>query len=177
MTLAHLARRTGAPYVRPLWWSAPEKRLLRDCEDAFLLGDCLLVAPVLGPGVDRRSVPLPRGRWYDTATGQAYEGPARVVVDAPLGRIPVFARGGAVLPVRGENGGTELEVWAPARGRTGGGLVVPDAGDGWEEPEIERYRVRWSGTRILVEREGEDGVGEPRRPVRVRGLGPGGGQM
>ncbi|MFI8087085.1 glycoside hydrolase family 31 protein [Streptomyces sp. NPDC086080] len=177
MTLAHLARRTGAPYVRPLWWSAPEERLLRDCEDAFLLGDCLLVAPVLGPGVDRRSVPLPRGRWYDTATGQAYEGPARVVVDAPLGRIPVFARGGAVLPVRGENGGTELEVWAPARGRTGGGLVVPDAGDEWEEPEIERYTVRWSGARILVEREGEDGVGEPRRPVRVRGLGPGGGQM
>ncbi|WP_103544095.1 glycoside hydrolase family 31 protein [Streptomyces sp. SM1] len=177
MTLAHLARRTGAPYVRPLWWSAPEERPLRDCEDAFLLGDCLLVAPVLGPGVDRRAVQLPRGRWYDTATGRAYEGPARVLVDAPLSRIPVFARGGAVLPVRGEDGGTELEVWAPARGRTGSGLVVPDAGDGWEEPEIERFTVRWSGARILVEREGEGGSGEPPWPVRVRGLEPGGGQM
>ncbi|WP_026178185.1 glycoside hydrolase family 31 protein [Streptomyces hokutonensis] len=173
MTLAHLARRTGAPYVRPLWWGATEDRALRDCEDAFLLGDCLLVAPVLYPGSDRRAVQLPRGRWYDTETERAYEGPAQVLVDAPLARIPVFARAGAVLPVRGADGGLELEVWAPARGRTGGGLVVPDAGDGWDEPEIERYVARWEGRRVVVERESEDGVSAPSCPVRVRGLGEG----
>ncbi|MFG2378132.1 TIM-barrel domain-containing protein [Streptomyces sp. NPDC048504] len=173
MTLAHLARRTGAPYVRPLWWGAPEDRALRDCEDAFLLGDCLLVAPVLDPGSDRRAVQLPRGRWYDTETEQAYEGPAQILVDAPLSRIPVLARAGAVLPVRGADGGLELEVWAPARGRTGGGLVVPDAGDGWDEPEIERYVARWEGRRVVVERELEDGVSAPSYPVRVRGLGEG----
>ncbi|MFG2811172.1 glycoside hydrolase family 31 protein [Streptomyces massasporeus] len=169
MTLAHLARRTGAPFVRPLWWAAPEERALRDCDDAFLLGDSLLVAPVLTPGADRRAVQLPWGRWYDTATGRAYEGPGQVLVDAPLARIPVFARAGAVLPVRGEDGGLELEVWAPARGRTGGGLVVPDGGDGWEEPEIERYTARWTGSRVVVEREGEDGGCAPSYPVRVRG--------
>ncbi|MCX4740453.1 glycoside hydrolase family 31 protein [Streptomyces antibioticus] len=168
-TLAHLARRTGAPYVRPVWWGAPEDRALRDCEDAFLLGDCLLVAPVLDPGVDRRTVRLPRGLWYDTATGRSYRGPGRVTVDAPLSRTPVFARAGAVLPVRGD-AGLELEVWAPARGRSGGGLVVVDAGDGWEEPEIERYVTRRLGRRVVVEREGEDGVHEPSHPVRVRGL-------
>ncbi len=173
MTLAHLARRTGAPYVRPLWWGAPENRALRDCEDAFLLGDCLLVAPVLDPGSDRRAVQLPRGRWYDTETERAYEGPAQILVDAPLSRIPVLARAGAVLPVRGADGGLELEVWAPARGRTGGGLVVPDAGDGWDEPEIERYVARWEGRRVVVERELDDGVGAPSYPVRVRGLGAG----
>ncbi|MEV6513301.1 TIM-barrel domain-containing protein [Streptomyces sp. NPDC051642] len=173
MTLAHLARRTGAPYVRPLWWGVPEDRALRDCEDAFLLGDCLLVAPVLDPGSDRRAVQLPRGRWYDTETEQAYEGPAQILVDAPLSRIPVLARAGAVLPVRGADGGLELEVWAPARGRTGGGLVVPDAGDGWDEPEIERYVARWEGRRVVVERELEDGVSAPSYPVRVRGLGEG----
>ncbi|GHB64347.1 glycosyl hydrolase [Streptomyces viridiviolaceus] len=177
VTLAHLARRTGAPYVRPLWWSTPEDRALRDCEDAFLLGDCLLVAPVLDPGAQRRAVQLPRGRWYDTATERAYEGPGQVLVEAPLGRIPVFARAGAVVPVRGEDGGLELEVWAPARGRTGGGLVVPDAGDGWEEPEIERYVARWEGPRVVVERDGEGGPAESSRPVRVRGLRGGPAQM
>ncbi|MDW4904377.1 glycoside hydrolase family 31 protein [Streptomyces sp. ADMS] len=170
MTLAHLARRTGAPYVRPLWWGAPEDRALRGCEDAFLLGDCLLVAPVLDPGADRRAVQLPRGRWYDTVTEQAYEGPGQVLVDAPLSRIPVLARAGAVVPVRGDDGGLELEAWAPARGRTGGGLAVSDAGDGWAEPEIERYVTRWKGRRVVVERDGEDGMSEPPRPVRVRGL-------
>ncbi|MFD8820479.1 glycoside hydrolase family 31 protein, partial [Streptomyces sp. NPDC059627] len=171
MTLAQLARRTGAPYVRPLWWGAPEDRALRDCEDAFLLGDSLLVAPVLDPGADRRAVQLPRGRWYDTVTEQVYEGPGQVLVDAPLSRIPVLARAGAVLPVRDEDGATRLEVWAPARGRTGGGLFVPDAGDGWDEPEIERYVARWEGRRVVVRREDENGASKPSHPVRVRGLG------
>ncbi|WP_432190487.1 glycoside hydrolase family 31 protein [Streptomyces sp. Tue6028] len=171
MTLAHLARRTGAPYVRPLWWGAPMDRALRDCEDAFLLGDCLLVAPVLDHGTDRRAVQLPRGRWYDTVTEEAYEGPAQVLLDAPLSRVPVLARAGSVIPVRGADGGLELEAWAPARGRTGGGLVVADAGDGWDEPEIERYVTRWEGRRVVVLRDGEDGRTEPSCPVRVRGLG------
>ncbi|GAA2915384.1 glycoside hydrolase family 31 protein [Streptomyces mexicanus] len=170
VTLAHLARRTGAPYVRPVWWGAPEDRALRECEDAFLLGDGLLVAPVLAPGVERRTVRLPRGRWYDTATGRAYEGPGQVRVEAPLERVPVFARAGAVIPVRGEQGGLELEVWAPAPGHTGGGLVVPDAGDGWDEAEIERYVVRRQGRRVTVECERDDGPGAPSRAVRVRGL-------
>ncbi|QHA09513.1 glycosyl hydrolase [Streptomyces broussonetiae] len=171
VTLAHLARRTGAPYVRPVWWGSPEDRALRDCEDTFLLGDGLLVAPVLEPGADRRAVQLPRGRWYDTVTEQVYEGPGQVLLDAPLSRIPVLARAGAVLPVRGADGGLELEVWAPARGRTGGGLVVPDAGDGWDEPETERYVARRHGRRVVVTRERENGSGEPPYPVRVRGLG------
>ncbi|BCM71555.1 MULTISPECIES: glycoside hydrolase family 31 protein [Streptomyces] len=171
LTLAHLARRTGAPYVRPLWWGAPEDRALRDCEDTFLLGDGLLVAPVLDPGTDRRAVQLPRGRWYDTVTEEAHEGPGQILVDAPLSRIPVLARAGAVLPVRGADGGLELEVWAPAQGRTGYGVVVPDPGDGGDEPEIERYVARRQGGRVVVTRDREDGVAEPPYPVRVRGLG------
>ncbi|WP_328441632.1 glycoside hydrolase family 31 protein [Streptomyces sp. NBC_00444] len=177
VTLAHLARRTGAPYVRPLWWGAPEDRALRNCEDAFLLGDSLLVAPVLGPGADRRAVQLPRGRWYDTVTEQAYDGPAQVLVDAPLSRIPVLARAGAVVPVRGDDGGLELEVWAPARGRTGGGLVVADQGEGWDEPGIERYVTRWESGELIVERDGESGGDAPPHPVRVRGLIEGRSQM
>jgi alpha-glucosidase len=183
VTLAHLARRTGAPYARPLWWGAPHDRELRDCEDAFLLGDALLVAPVLEPGRDRRTVRLPRGRWYDTATGRAYEGPGKVVVEAPLSRIPVLARAGAVLPVRGADGGVELEVWAPARGRTGGGVVAREAGggarpsggrdvaEGSDGTVVERYVTRRQGGRVVVRRHGAEG--EAPYPVRVRGL-PGG---
>ncbi|MFJ8077643.1 glycoside hydrolase family 31 protein [Streptomyces sp. NPDC096176] len=177
VTLAHLARLTGAPYVRPLWWGCPEDRALRDCEDAFLLGDSLLVAPVLERGADRRAVRLPRGRWYDTATGRSYEGPGQVLVDAPLSRIPVLARAGAVLPVLdmagGEGDGQDrvgLEVWAPAVGRTGGGLVVRDTGDGWAEPEVERWTTRLVNGRVVVERVTDGGPVTAEGPVRVRGL-------
>ncbi|MFF0475447.1 glycoside hydrolase family 31 protein [Streptomyces sp. NPDC004284] len=169
-TLARLARMTGAPYVRPVWWGTPEDRALRDCEDAFLLGDALLVAPVLTRGADRRAVRLPRGRWYDTATGRAYEGPGQVLLDAPLSRVPVLARAGAVLPVRGEGDELVLEVWAPAAGRTGGGLVVRDTGDGWEPATIERYQSRLVDGRVVVERVTDDGMEEVGLPVRVRGL-------
>ncbi|MET8841255.1 glycoside hydrolase family 31 protein [Streptomyces rubiginosohelvolus] len=168
VSLSQVARLTGAPYVRPVWWGAPGDRALRECEDAFLLGDALLVAPVLEPGVRRRAVRLPRGRWYDTATGRAHEGPGQVLVDAPLSGVPVLARAGAVIPVRGADGGPELEVWAPAPGRTGGGLVVRDAGDGWAEAEVERYATRWEGDRVVVERDG--GKGEVNCRVRVRGV-------
>ncbi|MDQ0797606.1 glycoside hydrolase family 31 protein [Streptomyces sp. B1I3] len=173
VTLAQLARLTGAPYVRPLWWEAPGDRALRECEDAFLLGDALLVAPVLESGVDRRGVRLPAGRWYDTVTGQAYEGPGQVVVDAPLSRIPVLARAGAVLVVRGTDGRPELEAWAPAAGRTGGGPVVADGGDGWARAEVERYTSRLVDGRVVVERDGQEG--RVPYPVRVRGM-PSGAQ-
>ncbi|WP_149179054.1 glycoside hydrolase family 31 protein [Streptomyces sp. TRM49041] len=172
VTLARLARRTGAPYVRPLWWGAPEDRALRDCEDAFLLGDALLVAPVLTRGTDRRAVRLPRGRWYDMVTGQVYEGPGQVLVEAPLARVPVLVRAGAVVPVRGEDGAEELEAWAPAPGRSGGGLVVRDVGDGWEQTEVERYVTRWVNGEVRVERVTDEGtVTVGPEGVRVRGLG------
>ncbi|GGR19088.1 glycoside hydrolase family 31 protein [Streptomyces netropsis] len=170
MTLAHLARRTGAPYVRPVWWRSPEDRALRDCEDAFLLGDSLLVAPVLEQGADRRAVRLPRGRWYDTATGLAHEGPGQVLLDAPLSRIPVLARAGSVVPVAGADGRVELEVWAPAPGRTGGGVLITDAGDGWEQPEVVRFTTRSRGGVVTVEQEGAEEVAYP---VRVRGSAAG----
>ncbi|WP_423832917.1 glycoside hydrolase family 31 protein [Streptomyces manipurensis] len=173
VTLAHLAARTGAPYVRPVWWGAPEDRRLRDCEDAFLLGDALLVAPVLECGADRRAVRLPRGRWYDTATGEAYEGPGQILLDAPLGRTPVLARAGALLPVRsgsgdgdGDGDGVSLEMWAPARGRTGGGVVIRDPGPGFGAGVIERYTVRWAGNAVVV----EDESGKAVEGVVVRGL-------
>ncbi|MEU6084898.1 glycoside hydrolase family 31 protein [Streptomyces sp. NPDC047108] len=166
VTLAHVAHRTGAPYVRPVWWNAPEDRALRDCEDAFLLGEGLLVAPVMEPDATRRTVRLPRGLWYDTATGEAHRGPGQVTVGAPLSRIPVLARAGAVLPVAGDSGETELEVWTPAAGRRGGGLVAAGTGDGWERARLERFTSRVVDDRVVVER---DGGGEPEYAVRVRG--------
>jgi alpha-glucosidase len=166
VTLTRLARRTGAPCVRPLWWQHARDRTLRDSEDAFLLGDALLVAPVLAPGVRRRRVRIPRGRWHDPATGELFEGPREVELQAPLSRIPVLVRAGVALPVAGGDGRTELEVWPPAPGRHGSGLVIPDAGDGWDRAQAVRLTVRESGGEIVVTRQDGAPAGYP---VRVRG--------
>ncbi|MEW2522500.1 glycoside hydrolase family 31 protein [Actinacidiphila alni] len=168
-SLAHIAHRTGAPYVRPLWWNAPGDRALRENGDAFLLGDALLVAPVLEPGSVTRAVRLPRGLWYDTATGRAHRGPGQVLLDAPLGRIPVLARAGSLLPVTGADGATELEVWAPRLGRAGGGVVLTGDPDGWESARMERFTTRWAGGEVVVERDGADSAEPVGYRVRVRG--------
>jgi alpha-glucosidase len=168
-TLAHLAHLTGAPYVRPLWWLDPEDRGLRRADDTFLLGDALLVAPVLEEGAVSRTVRLPRGRWYDTGSGAAYQGPGRAVLDAPLEHVPVLARAGAVIPVADADGGVELEVWAPAPGRTGRGLLITDDGDGWTRPALVRFTVRHRDGRVAVER---DGGGEAGYRLVVRGSVP-----
>ena len=42
---------------------------------------------------------LPAGRWYDFWTGARYEGPGGVTVTAPVDRLPLFVRGGAILPL------------------------------------------------------------------------------
>ena len=55
-----------------------------------MFGPDYLVAPVLEAGARSRSVYLPAGSWTDVDTGITYEGGQRIMVDAPLERIPVI---------------------------------------------------------------------------------------
>jgi alpha-glucosidase (family GH31 glycosyl hydrolase) len=56
-----------------------------------MMGEDLLVAPVLTKGANSREVVLPPGRWRD-ASGVIHAGPVRIMVDAPLGHLPHFVR-------------------------------------------------------------------------------------
>nr|WP_030996565.1 TIM-barrel domain-containing protein [Streptomyces sp. NRRL F-5630] len=175
-TLARHAGLWGGPWVRPVWWFTPEDRALRGVGDAFLVGEALLVAPVCAPGARSRRVRLPRGQWYDTVTEVVYEGERTVEIAAPFDRVPVLVRAGAVVPVR-EAGGTVLEVWAPLpESGPGTGLYIPDEGEGWSPPLVERYTSRRGADgAVVVERSGGPGAGpqgtaDVERPVRVRGL-------
>ncbi|XP_078575219.1 LOW QUALITY PROTEIN: myogenesis-regulating glycosidase-like [Branchiostoma floridae x Branchiostoma japonicum] len=66
---------TGGPVIRPLWWLAPRDETALTIDSEFLIGDELLVAPVLEQGAEERHVYLPPGhRWKDGRTGQVYDG-------------------------------------------------------------------------------------------------------
>jgi alpha-D-xyloside xylohydrolase len=61
-------------------------------EDQFLLGDAMLVAPMLERG-NARDVYLPSGQWQALASGETHDGPTTLAAyPAPLERIPVFLR-------------------------------------------------------------------------------------
>jgi alpha-glucosidase len=73
-TLAWQASQSGLPPVRPLFWLDVQDQALWRIEDAFLLGDCLLVAPMLEEGQSKRSLQLPKGGWYNFWDDQLLNG-------------------------------------------------------------------------------------------------------
>jgi alpha-glucosidase len=93
------ASETGAPVQRPLVFDFQDDRHVRETDDAYLFGDALLVAPVLEPGQTARHVYLPVGTWVDWETGERHTGGQFITSAAPLDRIPIFARGGSVIPM------------------------------------------------------------------------------
>jgi alpha-glucosidase len=93
------AREYGWPVIRPIFTAEPDNPSIRSIDDCYLLGDALLVAPVLEPGAVRKSVYLPAGEWYDYWSNELLEGGETITVPAPLERLPLFVRAGAVLPV------------------------------------------------------------------------------
>lgn len=91
----HRAVGTGEPIMKPLFFDFPGDRRAYDLDDEWLLGDSLLVAPVLDDG-DSRDVTLPAGRWFDVARQKTVRGPV-VLHDhrAGLGTVPLFVRLGS----------------------------------------------------------------------------------
>jgi alpha-glucosidase len=92
------AHRTGVPLFRPLLLNYQDDYNTYNLDDQFMIGSDLLVAPVLRPDVTRRLVYLPPGIWYDYWTNNRYAGGVTITVDAPLDVVPVFVRGGAIIP-------------------------------------------------------------------------------
>jgi len=92
------SHRTGLPLFRPLVLNYPDDESTYNLDDEFMIGDDLLVAPVLKPDVVRRLVYLPKGVWYDYWTREKLQGEQMIEVKAPLDTVPMFVRGGAILP-------------------------------------------------------------------------------
>ena len=86
----HLA---DAPIVRPTGLVDPAVVT----SDELLVGDELLVAPVLAAGQTTRTVTFPAGRWFGWSDGTAYQG--RATVAAPLTTLPLFLHEGAIVPM------------------------------------------------------------------------------
>ncbi len=86
------AEKNGLPPTRPLWLQYPEDPRARQEDQQWLLGEDILVAPVVEQGANTRTVYFPEGTWHAPFDGQTYVGPLEVVVPAPLARLPWFVR-------------------------------------------------------------------------------------
>lgn len=182
-TLAQGATRTALPVMRPLalHWPADEDAAREDTQ--YLLGEGLLVAPVLRAGHRRRLVYLPAGRWaavFNLAQfGPIHAGGQHVVADAPLDTLPLYLRAGTALPVTEPAPHTTSALWARLSwlvhaDRAGFvGQLFEDAGDGHAGGRLTRLVGERQGTRLTIRRDAEGDIGtfEQRETMHVLGLG------
>lgn len=162
--LSRVAYEIGLPLCRPLYLAYPEDEQAYQVSTEFLLGDRILVAPVVEAG-GYRSVYLPEGKWWERSTGQFYTGTQHLNLYIPLDRIPVFVQAGAILPLAefsrrvGTTPPTDLilEVYAGADGEL----------DFYEDDgESTAYRTEAGSRRRFTQRRERDGYLLTGEPVR-----------
>ena len=91
--------KSGETLMRSLPLEFSSDQSARDISDQFMFGDALLINPVSAEGAKTRVLYLPAGRdWIDFWTGKRIPGGQRINADAPLNRIPIYARAGAIIP-------------------------------------------------------------------------------
>ena len=108
------AHRSGTPLLRRCDLEWPEYPEAADATQ-YLLGDDLLVAPVLAPAsvgnVAERTVWIPPGEWEDLWTGKTHCGPAVIGAKCALDQIPVFARRGGIVLCAPQRQSTGSAIW------------------------------------------------------------------
>ncbi len=167
------ATETGAPVQRPLVFDHQYDPAVRDIDDEFLFGSDLLVAPVLAAGQTARQVYLPHGDWYDWHSGELIGGARYVLAPTPMDRIPLYARGGAVIPMwptapastaRHHPDVIELHAFVPAVDGTHASILQEDDGVSIAALQGARYRTTFTltrrGPRIVLHAQ-VDGDGYP----------------
>jgi alpha-glucosidase len=188
------ASETGAPVQRPLVFDHQYDATVRDIDDQYLLGNDLLIAPVVAPGVTARQVYLPAGDWYDWHTAEFVGGKRFTTVATPLDRIPIFARGGAVIPMWPESPAStydyqpavvELHLFVPAVEGVYYSVLQEDDGLTFAALRGAQYRttftVERAGAQLTVKSE-VSGAGYPefrreRFVLVLHGAAPATGQL
>ncbi len=157
--LMHETEMTGIPMVRPLVLEYEADENVRNRNDEFMLGDRMLIAPVVEQGARERMVYLPEGIWYDYWTGERREGGSFFVKEAPLDVCPVYVKAGAVIPkypVRlhvGEDKDDLLILEAyPGEGTYG---HYQDNGQdfGYRQGEFNEYKISNRNGEVTVEKQ------------------------
>src|SRR6266404_2690319 len=93
------AGRTGVPLFRPLLLNYQQDTNTLNLDDQFMVGNDLLVAPILKRDITSRLVYLPQGTWIDYWTGKRITGGTMIRVEAPLETVPMFVRAGSIIPM------------------------------------------------------------------------------
>jgi alpha-glucosidase len=149
------ATREHLPVLRPTFFDFGDDPETWADNDEMMVGDDLLAAPVFEPGARERRVYLPRHAdgWWHRASGEYFNGGQWVTVNAPLDELPLFVRGGALLPttdsasdrLRTEEPSRALHWFAAPSGQSSGLLYEDDGlrrGNAADDYRLHRLTAR-----------------------------------
>src|SRR5690606_17584180 len=88
----------GSPILRTITMVEQQLDSNLNGEEQFCFGDKILVSPVFNPGQQNKTVYLPVGEWYDYWDDRRLDGGREHKVDTPIEKMPIFIKGGTVLP-------------------------------------------------------------------------------
>ena len=88
----------GTPMLRSLVFADEQDTTTLERESEFMLGDHLLVLPVMAAGQTKGEGYLPKGDWYDYYEGTRFQGQQEVKIACGLAHIPLLVKAGAVIP-------------------------------------------------------------------------------
>jgi alpha 1,3-glucosidase len=103
-----LSRRNSRSPVVPVWFEWPDVLSLEDNNYEILLADAILVRPVTEGGVKTVFVDKPPGLWYSLRNGRPFRQSGNVSVT--LDDIPLYLRGGRIIPTYPHPGGNTIET-------------------------------------------------------------------
>ncbi|MBA4138481.1 MAG: alpha-glucosidase [Opitutus sp.] len=157
------AHRTGVPLFRPLVLNFQHDPNTANLDDEFMVGDALLAAPVTRAAQREREVYLPDGVWFDYWTGAQHRGGQTLRVEVPLDHLPLYVRGGSVVPSTVPMNHTGEKPWSPLRfdiypdanGAATGSLYEDDGlSPAHERGAFRRTTVKFSASQLTLSREG-----------------------
>ena len=97
-TLAGKTYQDDYTIMRSLIMDYGDDKNVLEIDDQYMFGPSILVAPVVAYKARNRDVYLPNGNgWYDFYSGTYYNGATKITTEAPLERIPLFVKEGAIL--------------------------------------------------------------------------------
>lgn len=97
--LAREAHASGIPIMRHPFLYHPTEAEAWKAESSFYLGGALFTSPVVARGAMQKETWLPPGRWVDVFDHAVYEGGRRVVLPAPLAKLPLMIKSGTLVPL------------------------------------------------------------------------------
>lgn len=88
----------GTPVIRPLFYDFPFDENGKEINDEVMIGECLLLAPIVKQGAKSRIVYLPDGVWYNYFTHEKYDGGREIILRLNLDEVGLFVKEGSILP-------------------------------------------------------------------------------